>query len=495
MPQDNTEIDINELTILGNILTDNTGNQMLTAVQHLTVDDFSSPKNQAVYQAMLEINAKGDVPDLALVIDTLKNDKVFDAIGGLDYLNSIIEHTARIASIDTYIRRIKDKALLQKFVSKCMDVVHVAQTEPINDVSEFIGHAETEINEIAKERSIKEASRLSEISPFLVKKWVKQSKKFREEGIPPNGVTGVTSGYPELDKLTKGWNPGQLIIIGARPSVGKTAFVLNLLYNAAKQQRPVIFFSLEMKAVSIEMRLLELASNLTNDEINRMDFRQDSTAERLIVDVKSDEERQKVSKLQSGLNSLGKMPFYIDENPGTTVEDIAAKCRKLIKGQNIEASLIAIDYLGLIQPSRQTQGDSRTNQVAEISRSLKKLANELEVPIIALSQLSRDSAKRGNDHKPILTDLRDSGALEQDADMVFFLYRPDYFVGTDAKDGDKGASGPENEEYSPISSVDLMLSKNREGSLGTTKFIFDKEHCSFTIRADESDLPDMPYGE
>ncbi len=497
MPEEKTEVDINELTILGNIMVDNTGNQMLTAVQHLTVDDFSDQRNQAVYRAMLEINSQGEAPDMALVVDTLKNDKAYEAIGGIDYLRYIVDNTARIASIDSYIRRIKDKALLKKFLSKCMDIVNVAQSQPINDVSGFIGMAETQINEIAKERSIKEASRLSEISPILVNKWVKQAKRFREEGISPNGVTGVTSGYPELDRLTKGWNPGQLIIIGARPSVGKTAFVLNLLYNAAKAHKPVIFFSLEMKASSIEMRLLELASNLTNDEINRMDFRQDSTADRLIVDCKNDEERAKVAQLQRGMDSLGKLPFYIDENPGTTVEDIAAKCRKLIKGQNIQASLIAIDYLGLIQPSRHTQGDSRTNQVAEISRSLKKLALELEVPIIALSQLSRDSAKRGNDHKPILTDLRDSGSLEQDADMVFFLYRPDYFVGVDKKPGESN-EGQENEpgENSPISSVDLMLSKNREGALATTKFIFDKEHCNFTIRAEDDDIPGgMPFGE
>ncbi len=493
MAEENRTIDINEATILGNILFDNTGNQMLTAVQHLSAEDFTDPRNRAVYQAMLEINSHGETPDMALVVETLKNDKTFDSIGGLDYLNDIANNTARIASIDAYIKRIKDKGLLKKFLAKCKDVVDVAQTQPIEDVSEYIGRAETEINEIAKERSIKEASRLAEVSPQLVEKWVKQSKRFREEGIEPTGITGVKTGYEPLDKLTRGWNPGQLIVIGARPSVGKTAFTLNLLYNVAKEKKPVIFFSLEMKAVSIEMRLLELASDLTSDEINRMDFAQNSTPDRLVVNVKSKEESAKVSKLQSGMNLLAEMPFYIDENPGTTVDDIAAKCRKLIKGQNINASLVAIDYLGLIEPSKKSAGDSRTNQVAEISRSLKKLANELEIPIIALSQLSRDSAKRGTDHKPILTDLRDSGALEQDADMVFFLYRPDYF-GDDKKE-DGGAPQPqEEEEHNPISSVDLLIAKNREGALGEVKFVFDKPHCHFAIRADDRFNDEMPFG-
>ena len=229
MAEENRTIDINEATILGNILFDNTGNQMLTAVQHLSAEDFTDPRNRAVYQAMLEINSHGETPDMALVVETLKNDKTFDSIGGLDYLNDIANNTARIASIDAYIKRIKDKGLLKKFLAKCKDVVDVAQTQPIEDVSEYIGRAETEINEIAKERSIKEASRLAEVSPQLVEKWVKQSKRFREEGIEPTGITGVKTGYEQLDKLTRGWNPGQLIVIGARPSVGKTAFTLNLL--------------------------------------------------------------------------------------------------------------------------------------------------------------------------------------------------------------------------------------------------------------------------
>ncbi len=495
MADENISIELNEVTILGNIILDNTGNQMLTAVQHLTVDDFTDPRNKLVYQAMLEINSQGETPDIALLVSTLENDKSLDTIGGMTYLNEIISNTARIASIETYIKSIKDKALLKKFLAKCKDVVDVAQTQPIDDVSEYIGRAETEINEIAKERSIKEASKLSEISPELVEKWVKQSKRFREEGIDPSGITGAKTGYEPLDKLTHGWNPGQLIIIGARPAVGKTAFTLNLLYNVAKAKKPVIFFSLEMKAASIEMRLLELASDLTAEEINKMDFAQNSTPSHLVVNVKSKEESAKVAKLQQGLNTLAELPFYVDENPGTTVLDIAAKCRKLIKGQNIQASLVAIDYIGLIEPSKKTAGDSKTNQVGEISRSLKKLANELEIPIIALSQLSRDSAKRGADHKPILTDLRDSGALEADADMVFFLYRPDYFGDDKKEDGNSDSTNDDQEEQSPISSVDLMLSKNREGSLGTVKFVFDKPHCHFAVRADDRFNDDnTPFG-
>ena len=481
----------NELAVLGNILSDSTGNQILTAVQYLTADDFTDTRNQAVFHAMLEINSKGQTPDLATVIDTLKNNKVFDAIGGLDYLNTIIENGAHVGSLEVYISRMKDRTLMDNFVGTLRDIYESATTKPIPDVSEFIGDAEKRINEISSKRSIKEAKRLGEISPSLVKRWVEQSKDFREKGIQPNGITGIPTGYEELDKLTKGWHKGHLILIGARPSVGKTAFALNLLYKVALQGTPVIFFSLEMDSESIEMRLLELASNLTSTEINSLDFAPDSTAEKLIVNPKNQQEAANVNKLQQGLATLAKLPFYVDENPGTNMRDIASRCKKLINGQNIKAGVIAIDYLGLIRPSKTSSNDNRTNQVAEISRDLKQLARDLKIPVIALSQLSRDSAKRGMDHRPQLTDLRDSGSLEQDADMVFFLYRSDYFK-DDQKDGEKDDMPQHrDDENSATSQVQLLLQKNRDGSLGSIDFVFDKEHCCFNVAYDAGD--NNPY--
>ena len=483
-----TNLNLNEITILGNILLDATGKAMLNAVERLRVEEFSDPRNQKIYQAMLEINEKNQVPDTALVTETLKNDKAFDQIGGEAYLDEIIEKTAKIASIEVYIDNIKDTALLNKFLNQCQDIVNSAQTQPISNISEFIGKSAERINIISQQRSIKDAKSLRDISPDLVSKWTETSKMFREKGIPADGVTGVTTGYPELDKLTKGWNPGQLIIIGARPAVGKTAFTLNLLFNAAKSGVPVLFFSLEMKNTSIETRLLEMASDLTSDEINHLDFAPDSTPEHIKIYSKSNADTAVAEKLQSGLNALATLPFYVDENPGTTIMDISTKCRKLMQAQKLNAGLIAIDYLGLIEASKKTGSDTRTNQVAEISRGLKKLANELNVPIIALSQLSRDSAKRGSDHVPILTDLRDSGALEQDADKVFFLYRPDYFGDSNKEGEDSGANQTQQQnDDSPFSPVDFILAKNRDGELKTIKFIFDKPHCRFDIRDDTFD--------
>lgn len=482
MEENSDKLQLNEIAVLGNILSDNSGYTILTAIQHLTPDNFSDIRNKTIFEAMAAINAKGETPDYVTVVDTLENQHMLEAIGGQEYLDLIVNNTTRIGSIEGYISRIKDNALLQRFLGKLKNIYEGALVKPISDVSDFIGTAEKEINEIAKERSVKEAKRLAEISPSLVNQWVEQSKEFRERGIPADGITGVKTGYEKLDFLTKGWHKGNMIIVGARPSVGKTAFTLNLLYNVAKQKIPVIFFSLEMSSEAIEMRLLELASDLTSTEINSMDFAPDSTPDKLKVNCHSREEEAKVSKLKLGLDTLAELPFYVDENPGTTMMDIAAKCRKLIKGQNIKAGLIAIDYIGLIQSPKGGNNDSRNQQVADISRQLKQLARELKVPIIALSQLSRESAKRGQDHRPQLTDLRDSGSLEQDADMVFFLYRADYF-----NDNKKDDEEEVEEEYSPNSLVELSLQKNRDGQLGTVKYVFDKEHCRFTAQTDEDD--------
>lgn len=478
-------IDLTERALLGNILSDSTGTTMLTCIQQLSADDFAMFKNRLVYVAMEEINAKGNTPTIPLVRATLEADKALDQVG-IDYVEELVNNISS-TPIGTIIQTIKERVLLAKFVAKLKSIYDQATTEKITNVSDFIGRAESEINEIAKKRSVKEALRLEEITPSLVQDWVETTNDIRAKGKKANGIIGLETGYEQLDRVTKGWQKSNMIIIGARPSVGKTAFALNLLYRVAQRNVPVIFFSLEMDSKKIEERLLELASNLTSDEIHSMMFEQGSTGSKIVVQTHGDNElAAKVKRLQNGLNALGKLPFYVDENPGTTMLDISAKCRKLINGQNIKAGLIAIDYLGLIQ-SPNSKNDNRQNQVADISRQIKQLARDLKIPIIVLSQLSREVSKRGvTDRTPQLTDLRDSGALEQDADMVFFLSRKDY----------ENHSSDENEDSvdninNPLSDVSLYMAKNRDGSTGEFRFIFDKEHCSFSSVDSDHDLPDV----
>lgn len=467
-----------EKYLLGNILSDSTGQKMLTAVQYISPSDFTDENNSIVYSALVEINQSGKIPDISLLQNKLADNKQLDKVGGLAFVRDLVDHVV-MTPIEPLISTIKDRALLNRFVSKLKELYDKATEEKVENVSEFIGKAETEINEIAKQRSIKEALRLNEISPSLVIDWVEQTKDARAKGIRANGIIGLETGYEELDSVTKGWQKSHMIIIGARPSVGKTAFALQLLYNVAKRNIPVIFFSLEMDAKKIEERLLAMATGLSSYDMHTMMYEPSSTAEKLIIQTKGDLElAAKVKRLQAGLKELSKMPFYIDDNPGTTMLDISAKCRKLINGQNIKAGLIAIDYLGLIQSNRKT--DNRQNEVADISRQIKQLARDLRLPIIVLSQLSREVTKRGvKDHTPQLSDLRDSGALEQDADLVFFLDRDDYYKknNSDLIDSEEDNKTKKDDGFSDVK---LILSKNRDGVLKTLKFTFDKPHCRFT---------------
>lgn len=482
---DDDVINLTERSLIANILVDDSGNKMLTAVQHIKVEDFKNESNAIIYNAMLDINAKGLAPDTTLLANTLKDNKMLDKIGGPSYIKEILNDLV-MTPIEPLIKTIKDHSLLNKFIGKLKEITDKATSEKIDDVSQFIGDSESQINEIAKQRSIKEALSLKEISPMLVQDWVEQTKDMRSRNGKSNGIIGLETGYEALDKLTKGWQKSNMIIIGARPSVGKTAIALQLLYKVAQRNIPVIFFSLEMDSKKIEERLLSLATGLDSTEIHSLNYEPGSVSDKLIINTNGDTEiASKVKKLQAGLKELSKLPFYIDENPGTTMVDIAAKCRKLINGQNIRAGLIAIDYLGLIQAPNNNK-DNRQYQVADISRQVKQLSRELKLPIIVLSQLSRDVTKRNVKNKePQLSDLRDSGALEQDADMVFFLHRDDYYKDINKDSDSEDMDEEDTQKYfekknSPISEAKLILRKNRDGATGSVDFIFDKPHCKFS---------------
>ncbi len=487
------ELQLDEITLLGNIFVDDTGEKMLTTTQHLTPDDFSDLRNREIFRACISAQTKGRVVDLSSVSEELKNSKTFDSVGGEDYLNLIIEKSTSFAPIENYISSIREKALLNRFLNKLSNILQDAKNKPIKDVSEFIGKSADDILEISQQRNVAEAKSLSQVSDSLINKLVKQTLDFKESGIPANGITGVPTGYGKLDELTKGWHKGDMIVIGARPSVGKTAYALNLLYNVAKKKKPVVFFSLEMSAEAIAMRLLNQASGLSSDEINSLSYLEGSTKDQILVDCEGDPGKAAIlEKLRRGFMELSSLPFYIDDNPGSKMMDISTKCKKLqnqireIKKQDI--ALIAIDYLGLIT-SPGKGGDNRQQEVADISRQIKQMARQLAIPVIALTQLSRDSEKR-TDHTPQISDIRDSGAIEQDADMILMLYRPDYYtkqqgMKTDKKE-DGRSTGEDDMENSPISKVSIKLIKNRNGACGDVDFIFDKEHCAFNVVSNDS---------
>ena len=251
-------INLSEVTVLGNILADSSNEARLTASQSLSSDDFSDPRNRIIFETRQERTIANIKPDEATLKDALVNKKVFDEVGGDDYLDTILNKMVRFTGIDQYVYAIRDRSLLNTFLSTLNGIINDAKVKPISNVSDFIGKAEVDILNITHQRRIKQAFKLSDINDRLVTKLVTQSERFKKEGIRPDGITGIRSGYGDLDKLTRGFQRGDRIIIGARPSVGKTAFALNLLYKIAEQGIPVIFFSLEMSSVAINTRLLQI---------------------------------------------------------------------------------------------------------------------------------------------------------------------------------------------------------------------------------------------
>lgn len=491
--QGNTSnLQLDEISILGNILVDTTGEVMLTTSQHINEDDFADKRNKVIFHACVAVQQKGLSVDLASVTEELKNTKMFDGMGGEEYLQTVLENTVRIAPVETYITTVKEKSLLNRFLNKLNNILKDAHDKPINDISDFIGKSADDILEISQQRNVADAKSLDQVSDDVIVKLIKQTEDFKKRGIKANGVTGHPTGYEDLDKLTKGWHKGDMVVIGARPSVGKTAYALNLLYHVAKTGTPVIFFSLEMAADSIALRLLNLVANLTSDEINSLEYRADSTKHSVKVDTHNDPEiASRVHSLQRGLNELVSLPFYIDDNPGSKMMDIFTKCKKLQNQireiQKKEVGLIVIDYLGLITGSGHS--DSRQQEVAEISRQIKHMARQLDVPVIALTQLSRDSEKRP-DHKPQISDIRDSGAIEQDADMILMLYRPDYYTkqqGMASGEKEEEKQQQEEKQDDTISKVNVNLIKNRNGQVGDVEYFFDKAHCCFSTPSDREE--------
>lgn len=494
MADEEKSLQLDEISVLGNIFLDSKGDNMLTAAQRLVPEDFTDPRNREIFRACVSLNNKGVNPDFATVEEELKNAKVLDAIGGETYLSEILEKAVTQGSIDNYIVSVKEKSVLNRFLSKLTDIINDAKNKPIDDVSEFIGKSADDVLAIAQQRNVAEAKSMKEISANVVAHLVKQTKEFqeqKEDHIP--GVTGVPTGYDRLNVLTKGWHKGDMIVVGARPSVGKTAFALNLLYKVAKTGKPVVFFSLEMSSISIAMRLLSLTSGLSTDEINKMEFLPGSTVNTLLVDTHgSDEIRSKAQKLQRGILELANCPIYIDDNPGSKMMDISTKCKKLqnaiLQERKENIALVAIDYIGLITSPSKANAASRQQEVSDISRQIKQMARQLDVPVLALTQLSRESEKR-TDHRPQMSDIRDSGSIEQDADMIFMLYREDYYTKQQKFDEGESEDQASNEaDNSPISTVNVALMKNRNGQTGSMTFIFDKEHCSFNLA--DFDHPD-----
>lgn len=432
---------IAEQSVLGSVFI--SPEKLIAVREYIDPEDFYKYAHRVIFKAMISLSDQNDAIDATTVRAILDNQGDLQNIGGISYLVELVNNVPTSANAEYYAKIVAEKAMLRRIISRLTEAVNQAYEGAINS-EDIISGAEKALIDV-NERSNRSGFR--KISDVLAVNY--ENLEVRSQQT--TDVTGLATGFRDLDKITTGLHPDQLIILAARPAVGKTAFVLNIAQNVGtKMNRPVAIFSLEMGAESLVDRMLASegmvdAHNLRTGQLTEQDWQNITLAQGTLADA----------------------PIYIDDTPGIKVTEIRARARKLDQELEEGLGLIVIDYLQLITGTRP---ENRQQEVSDISRQLKILAKELGVPVIALSQLSRGVEQR-QDKRPVLSDIRESGSIEQDADIVAFLYREDYY---DRGDKDEG------QEQLVDNTIEVILEKNRAGARGTVKLMFQKEYNKFS---------------
>ena len=424
-----------EQTTLGCMLVDRSA--AITAQATLSEEDFYAQEHKAIFRAIDKVINKNLDIDLPTVVDELVASRELESIGDVDYLSSIMELAMNPSQIDQYIKILQDKTIIRKMIDFANELPELWNKDTSNSVEDFIADEESKFLSITRNRKVGDFQSSKEVLDVM-------KAKMSDRARSSKGLTGVTSGFTDLDGVTLGWQKGDMIILAARPSMGKTALSLNFLINAAiKERKTVAIFSIEMPADQLMQRLVASRSGVDGQKIRSLNM--------------NDRDSMKVD---SAMNELSSLKLFIDDKTNT-MADIGVKARKL-KSTHDDLSLIVIDYLQLAKMGGNKKFDGEQAEVSEISKAIKSLAKELQVPIIALSQLSRSVEKR-DDKRPMMSDLRSSGSIEQDADIVLFIYREDYY-----KQKEVGDESDNN------SVVELAIAKHRQGARGTVKLLFMK---------------------
>ena len=416
--------------------------------EELSEDMFFFESNKRIFSAIYNLHQNKIPLDSATVKNEIEKKGSINAIGGIEYLSEVIDSVITAANVDYYIDIVREKALRRKLIDVTNSITTNAYNEE-EDTNDLIEDAEKKIFTVTKARKAGEFKTIGEVM---------RSAQLQLENLAKNQaeITGVPSGFYDLDRITSGFHERELIILAARPAMGKTALGLNIAINAAKAtKRGVAVFNMEMSAEQLAMRMIAATGGI---EMNKL------KTGRL--------EHNDWKKVNEAMSELGETYLYIEDSSGMTISEIRAKCRRLAT-QDKGLSLIVIDYLQLINGSSRYEGN-RQQEVSEISRSLKTMAMELNVPVIALAQLSRSVELREN-KRPIMSDLRESGSIEQDADIVAFLYRDDYY-------------NKISNETNDVSVSELIIGKHRNGSTGTIELLFEKTMSNFRnyIKKDEN---------
>ncbi|PPA68499.1 replicative DNA helicase [Jeotgalibacillus proteolyticus] len=421
---------------------------LISAAEILMPDDFYRSSHQRIFEVMMSLSDKGKAIDLITVTEELAAAKELEDIGGVSYLSDLAASVPTAANLEYYARIVEEKSLLRRLIRTATTIAQDGYARE-DEVENLLGEAERNIMEVANRKN---TSAFHSMKDVLVRTYDNIEILNSQKGE----ITGIATGFNELDRMTAGFQRNDLIIVAARPSVGKTAFALNIAQNVAtKTGENVAIFSLEMGAEQLVMRMLCAEGNIN--------------AQNLRTGALTDEDWRKLTMAMGSLSNAG---IYIDDTPGVRVQDIRAKCRRLKQEHGL--GMILIDYMQLIHGTGKP-GENRQQEVSEISRSLKGLARELEVPVIALSQLSRGVEQR-QDKRPMMSDLRESGSIEQDADIVAFLYRDDYY----------------DKESENQNTIEIIIAKQRNGPVGTVSLAFIKEYNKFVNlerRLDDSGMP------
>jgi len=431
-----------ERSILGAVLLDN--HALNAAVEKLRTDDFFLPQHRRIFERMIHLGEKQQAIDTVTLMEDLTRSGELEAAGGVAYLSTLADGLPRVTNVEHYARIVKEKSVLRSLIYSASAIQEQA-LEAADDADAILDRAESKIFQLAEDRI--RGGLLS------IKELVGESYQ-RLEAMFTGGrrVTGLETGYPLLDKQIAGLQPSELVILAARPSMGKTALALNIAENVALRHRqPVAVFSFEMSKESLLTRLLA--------SVARVD------AHKFRTGHWNREDRENIG---TALGQLGEAPLWIDDSASSTVLEMGAKARRLKRDRGL--SLMIVDYLQLVVPSTSGRGTNRQEEVASISRALKGLAKELKIPVLVLSQLTR--APERDEREPRLADLRESGAIEQDADVVMFINRPNLYK--------KGA------EQEQRNITELIVAKQRNGPVGTLNFAFLSHYTRFEEAAPDA---------
>lgn len=431
-----------EQAVLGSVLVD--PSCLSQAAVYISPESFYLPQHNAIFAAMLMLDGMGTKIDPLVVLDQLVQQGIYDSATGKNYLFELAQMVPSTANVEMYAKIVREKFYIRTLIKISSETIEsaVAQEETADAL---LDNAEQKIYNIRQGKTTNAPSKLKDI---IVNNVYDTLKKIT--GEDKELYKGYTTGFSDLDKVLTGLNRSDLIIIGARPAMGKTSFALNLARNvAAIGRRKVLFFSLEMTKEQLAMRVLGTEARVSSMKMRNGNISKDEWI-----------------RLGTATCALNDCELYFDDTSSITVPEMKAKIRRL---GGVEC--VIIDYLGLIKGS--TRAENRVNEVSEITRNLKMMAKDLSIPVVCCAQLSRGTEARGKSHKPQLADLRESGSIEQDADIVMMLYRPDYYKGENDEPADMTG------DQDSVNKVQVLVVKNRHGETGTVEFAWDGEHTLF----------------